>query len=199
MIDMCFLLDTSGSMGPHINEVKQKIKFIVTEVKNQHHDAQIRFSAVTYRGKGQENKRIDFMDRESEFIAKIQSLTAGGGSNGGAEDVYSGMKMIAGLSWKNANRLLNHIGDMPTHGRKYSSDAPRDDHPNENPDIKSIFEDWTSKFIRYTFFKITDYCDAMLKEFRRIAPADFDFKVKVLKDVSHLSPVIRFTATATER
>ena len=61
MIDMCFLLDTTGSMGPHINEVKQKIKFIVTEVQNKHHDAQIRFAAVTYRGKNQGNERIDFM------------------------------------------------------------------------------------------------------------------------------------------
>jgi len=196
-IDMAFLLDGTGSMGRFLVEVKEKVKYIVNQIKNKHNDANIRFALVTYHGRDQGNDVIDFTNRESEFINKLQSVKARGGSSGGAEDVYGGMKKVAGLDWKYVNRLLHHIGDMPTNGRKYSRGSPCDIYPETDPDIKSIFDDWTGKVIRYTFFKITDYTDVMMEEFSKIAPADFDFNVKELKDVSHLADVVRFTATNT--
>ena len=65
-VDLCFLLDCTGSMGPYMNAVKQHIKDIVKVVRRAHPLLQLRISFVGYRDPlepgGGENVALDFVD-----------------------------------------------------------------------------------------------------------------------------------------
>jgi uncharacterized sporulation protein YeaH/YhbH (DUF444 family) len=61
-VDLCFMLDCSGSMGPWIDAVKNNITTFYTNVRQRYSQLNIRFAFVRYTDFDQGENRITHLD-----------------------------------------------------------------------------------------------------------------------------------------
>src|SRR5689334_8113016 len=82
-IEVCFVLDTTGSMGGLIDGAKRKIWSIANSIVAQDKGAHVRFALVPYRDRGDEyiTKVFDLSDDLDDVFSKLQSFQAGGGGD----------------------------------------------------------------------------------------------------------------------
>ncbi len=116
-IDMCFCLDTTGSMGDEIDVVKATIIDVAAAIRNGTPRPDVRFALVIYRDLGDEYvaKVFDFMD-EFALAEVLQGVHA---NNGGdyEESVSEALTYaVHNVSWDpEANGAVYLIGDAPPH------------------------------------------------------------------------------------
>ena len=117
-LDLCFIVDTTGSMGDDIDNAKENMRSILAKLSEKSSNYRVAF--VDYR---------DFYERtydSDDYPAKVQlpfsddddviynaiyalDLGYGGDSN---ETVYSGIMTALGLDWRpNATRVIILMGD----------------------------------------------------------------------------------------
>ncbi|CAF4303631.1 unnamed protein product [Rotaria sp. Silwood2] len=116
-IDLCFLMDCTGSMREYLHAAKTQIRQL-SEAIVQLYAIKPRLAFVGYRDIDENLEKLDFTDTENrfqEFLNKIQAM----GGDDTCEDVFSGLECVAQLSWSSSNRLLVHICDAPCHGQEY--------------------------------------------------------------------------------
>ncbi|CAF3906586.1 unnamed protein product [Rotaria sordida] len=116
-IDLCFLMDCTGSMREYLHATKTQI-YQLTECIRQLYSIKPNLAFVGYRDINENLDKLDFTDDENifqEFLTKIQAM----GGDDTCEDVFSGLETVAQLSWSTPNRLLVHICDAPCHGQDY--------------------------------------------------------------------------------
>src|SRR5690606_27546543 len=110
-LDIAFMIDITGSMQPHIDMVKDKVKEITTKVKEEFTEASFRVSIIGYRDfcdvKRFEDTPFDTVNTSVDFLSKLKA--SGGGD--APEDVNGGLQKAVNLDWKSAARLLVHIAD----------------------------------------------------------------------------------------
>ena len=128
-LDYVFLIDTTGSMGGHIDSVKSNAKNLIeTKLLNGARDCRV--AVVDYRDfkehTGDSNDyeykvRCEFTTDAATAISAINSLSADGGGDG-PESVYSGIHAcIEGNGakiggWRqNAIKTIMVLGDAPPH------------------------------------------------------------------------------------
>ena len=135
-IDICFIIDATGSMADAINGVKQHIQDIVTGIRRQYDDTIcIRTAVSAYRDyplneNSTDHETLDFTTDIERFKCFLDRLSAEGGLDE-AEDVMTGLEQAARLNWASASRLIVHIADAPCHGRMYHGHLHiGDDYPN---------------------------------------------------------------------
>lgn len=118
-VDVAFVVDTTGSMGPFIDEARRRIREIADAVAAA--DAlDLRFAVVEYR---------DHPPQEESFIARpfpftdsdgLQRILEGLQPVGGGdapEAVLDGLVSAANLQWRTeADKLCFLVGDAPPHG-----------------------------------------------------------------------------------
>src|ERR1043165_5679654 len=93
-VDLCFVLDCTGSMKPHIDAAKDCILQVSSHVKSMNPSVKLRFGFCGYRDHENGSDRL--------------------------EDVLGGLNAaITRLNWRNGTRILFHIGDYPPHGRHF--------------------------------------------------------------------------------
>lgn len=99
-MDLCFLMDCTGSMNSHINECNSVIRDIVDGLKQIFRDLKMRFSFVGYFDLEKENNRyrrknekFDFSEDLNQFKDFFSKVKAGGG-NLRCEDVHGGLDVI---------------------------------------------------------------------------------------------------------
>jgi hypothetical protein len=116
-VDLAFVVDTTGSMGDHIAEVRNTLSEIVDKLSNTTTDWQAAF--VAYR-----DLEDDYVSRvATAFTTDTASLQEGIASleaNGGGdfcEHVYAGLyQALTDLSWREGtDHHLILIGDAPAH------------------------------------------------------------------------------------
>ena len=93
-VDMCFVIDCTGSMSSVINDVKKTIHKIVDRVKRNFQDFSFRCAFVGYRDIEDGAKRITVLPF-TEDIDTFKSFVSGVEATGGAdqcEDVFVGLK-----------------------------------------------------------------------------------------------------------
>lgn len=174
-VSLAFLSDTTPSMAPHIEAVKEQCVEIVAILQRSGCELEgLAFVGYKDWQYGDDHFEVlDFthvVDKFKDFVASVQ---AGGSSTPKhrdyPEDVLGGMdKAINALSWpeKSGTRVIFHFGDAPHHGKRYYKH--RDDFPNghpEDPDTRALFDAMKARGIDYYFGRITDGCDAMLDHF----------------------------------
>ena len=71
VVEVAFVLDTTGSMGPLIESAKRKIWSIATAIVDANPDAEIRMGLVAYRDIGD-----DYVTKNFELTTDIQDLYA---------------------------------------------------------------------------------------------------------------------------
>jgi hypothetical protein len=122
-IDICFLLDCTGSMGGWIEACKQQISGICRKIqfdlKVKHgRDGVINFAFVAYRDYGHEagDARWDvapFSRDLTPVLAVVNRQRPTGGGN--SEDVQGAMDRALELKWTASCRFMILIADAPGH------------------------------------------------------------------------------------
>lgn len=125
-VDVVFVVDTTGSMGPFINAARGHIRAIADEVAHAG-ELSLQFALVEYR---------DHPPQEASFVVRPYPFTDGDGlqtaldllvpAGGGdaPEAVLDGLIAAANLQWRPfADRLCFLVGDAPPHGYGEPDDA----------------------------------------------------------------------------
>lgn len=117
-IDVVFLLDVTGSMGPYIAEAKRMVADITKKIQTDN-DLDIRIALAVYRDHPPQDysftsKGHDFVTPD-EFTALLTEYYAAGGGDF-PEAVYDGINEVFGFSWRRgSDRAVYLIGDAPPH------------------------------------------------------------------------------------
>ncbi len=120
-VDLCFVIDTTGSMGTFINAAKQKLSAALARLSKEG-GIDLHVGIVEYRDHPpQENSFITkvyhFIRDPKEIQKRIEGLRLGGGGDT-PEAVYRGVHdACQKLIWrKNSARFIVLVGDAPPHG-----------------------------------------------------------------------------------
>jgi Mg-chelatase subunit ChlD len=119
-IEVCFVLDTTGSMGGLIEGAKQKIWSIANEMINAKPTPELRLGLVGYRDRGDEyvTKAFDLTNDIDAIYGHLQSFRAGGGGDE-PESVNEALQdAVRKMSWSEDRQVLKIIflvGDAPPH------------------------------------------------------------------------------------
>ncbi|CAG8449012.1 17402_t:CDS:2 [Acaulospora morrowiae] len=172
-VDLCYVLDCTGSMAGHIAAAKDCILQVTEHIQNINPCIKIRVGFCGYRDHCDGVSRLHifkFGDSYEEFKKELSKVPATGGGDG-PEDVLGGLDAaISQMNWNNGTRVLFHIGDYPPHGRRFT-DMHDDEYPDGDPNgltAESVLEKMKLERILYFFGKITNYTDKMIEVFRGI-------------------------------
>lgn len=120
VVEVAFVLDTTGSMGPLIEGAKRKIWSIATSIADAHPDAQIRMGLVAYRDIGDEyvTKKFELTTDIQDLYASLLELRAKGGGDW-PESVNEALDVAVNkLGWTRGDevrRIVFLVGDAPPH------------------------------------------------------------------------------------
>jgi hypothetical protein len=120
IVEVAFVLDTTGSMGPLIEGAKRKIWSIATAIVDANPNAEIRMGLVAYRDIGDEyvTKTFNLTTDIQDLYANLLQLRAAGGGDW-AESVNEALEAgVTRLSWTQGQeicRILFLVGDAPPH------------------------------------------------------------------------------------
>ncbi|EGG07598.1 uncharacterized protein MELLADRAFT_77518 [Melampsora larici-populina 98AG31] len=124
MLDLCFILDTTGSMGSYITAATQNIELICDEIINSERLASpecLRIGLIAYRDHPPQDRsyitlKFDFTSNPKIVQEHLKSLWASGGGDG-PEAVTAAMHEALTLDWRpQASRMAVLITDAPPHG-----------------------------------------------------------------------------------
>jgi len=119
-IEVCFVLDTTGSMGGLIEGAKQKIWSIANEMISAQPTPELKLGLIGYRDRGDEYivKSFSLTDDIDAIYGRLRELQAGGGGDA-PESVNEALaEAIHKMSWSSDRKVLKTIflvGDAPPH------------------------------------------------------------------------------------
>jgi Mg-chelatase subunit ChlD len=119
-IEVCFVLDTTGSMGGLIEGAKQKIWSIANEMISAQPTPELKLGLIGYRDRGDEYvvKSFSLTDDIDAIYGRLREFQAGGGGDA-PESVNEALaEAIHKMPWSGDNKVLKIIflvGDAPPH------------------------------------------------------------------------------------
>ncbi len=118
-IDVCFVVDATGSMGDEINFLKEELMDVMMQFQKIAPCSPIRLSSVFYRDRGDEylTKNMPFTNRIDDIVSFVSEQYAGGGGDF-PEAVHSGLKVaLEEFEWneKALTKIIFLILDAPPH------------------------------------------------------------------------------------
>ena len=119
-IEVCFVLDTTGSMGGLIEGAKQKIWSIANEMISAQPTPELKLGLIGYRDRGDEYvvKSFSLTDDIDAVYGHLREFQAGGGGDA-PESVNEALaEAIHKMPWSSDNKVLKIIflvGDAPPH------------------------------------------------------------------------------------
>lgn len=119
-IEVCFVLDTTGSMSGLIEGAKKKIWSIANALVGAQPTPQIRFALVGYRDRKDEYvvKTHPLTDDIDAVYAKLREFSAGGGGDTPEAVNQALEEAVRRISWSTDSktlRLIFLVGDAPPH------------------------------------------------------------------------------------
>ena len=168
-IDVCYLVDTTGSMEGSINNVKQYCIKISDILNNEMIENEFRFGAVFYADPinvSSEINRYTLLTSDiSEFknyVDKINLLNGGDDP----EDWAGGYEICANkMNWGKGIRIIIHIADAPAHSALYNDGKDGGDYSVEGPRLDNLIKKCADMNINIVAFKIGFSPD---KSFQRV-------------------------------
>lgn len=125
-LDVCFLIDTTGSMGDEISRIKATLLRVTERLRDLEQEFDLHYSAVLYRDIGDEyvTKAHPFTSDIESFVDTLQGVQANGGGDG-PESLNQGLAHAVSLDgWRDdAAKVMFLIADAPPH-MDYSGDTP---------------------------------------------------------------------------
>src|SRR5213082_1674464 len=119
-IEVCFVLDTTGSMGGLIEGAKQKIWSIANEMISAQPTPELKLGLIGYRDRGDEYvvKSFSLTDDIDAIYGHLREFQAGGGGDA-PESVNEALaEAIHKMPWSSEKKVLRIIflvGDAPPH------------------------------------------------------------------------------------
>jgi Mg-chelatase subunit ChlD len=119
-LEVCFVLDTTGSMGGLIEGAKQKIWSIANEMISARPTPELKLGLIGYRDRGDEYvvKSFSLTDDIDAIYGHLREFQAGGGGDA-PESVNEALaEAIHKMPWSSGNKVLKIIflvGDAPPH------------------------------------------------------------------------------------
>ena len=119
-IEVCFVLDTTGSMGGLIEGAKQKIWSIANEMISAQPTPELKLGLIGYRDRGDEYvvKTFSLTDDIDAIYGHLREFQAGGGGDA-PESVNEALgEAIHKMPWSSDSKVLKIIflvGDAPPH------------------------------------------------------------------------------------
>src|SRR6184192_2657282 len=119
-IEVCFVLDTTGSMGGLIEGAKQKIWSIANEMISAHPTPELKLGLIGYRDRGDEYvvKSFSLTDDIDAVYGHLRDFKAEGGGDE-PESVNEALaEAIEKMPWSQDRKVLKIIflvGDAPPH------------------------------------------------------------------------------------
>ncbi|MFM9058505.1 MAG: vWA domain-containing protein, partial [Planctomycetaceae bacterium] len=119
-VEVCFVLDTTGSMGGLIEGAKEKIWAIANELIAAKPAPELKLALIGYRDRGDEYvTRVTDLTADIDAIhAKLMEFTANGGGDG-PESVNQALhEAVTKVSWsddKSVLKIVFLVGDAPPH------------------------------------------------------------------------------------
>jgi hypothetical protein len=120
IVEVAFVLDTTGSMGPLIEGAKRKIWSIATAIADANPNAEVRMGLVAYRDIGDEyvTRTFNLTADIQDLYAKLLELKARGGGDWPEsvnEALDAGVTKLAWTQGPEICRILFLVGDAPPH------------------------------------------------------------------------------------
>ncbi len=118
-LDVLFLLDSTGSMGDEIDQLKNNILSISAQIAALPSRPDTRYGLVTYRDRGDQyvTRIQDFTPNVQEFQAFLQSVQAAAGGDN-PESLNEGLhRAVSDVHWRvdNTVSLMFLVADAPPH------------------------------------------------------------------------------------
>ncbi len=120
VIDVVFVLDTTGSMGGLIGAAKEKIWSIASSMASAQPAPFIRIGLVGYRDRGDEyvTRVVDLSQDIDTMYATLMQFTANGGGDGPESVNQALYEAVNSMSWSqdvNAYKVVFLVGDAAPH------------------------------------------------------------------------------------
>ncbi len=119
-IEVCFVLDTTGSMGGLIEGAKQKIWAIANEILASKPTPDLRIGLIGYRDRKDEyvTKTYDLSEDIDDIYAKLMKFQAQGGGDTPESVNQAIHEAVTKMKWDKDRKVLKMIflvGDAPPH------------------------------------------------------------------------------------
>ncbi|CAG8731609.1 8313_t:CDS:1 [Acaulospora morrowiae] len=199
-VDLCFVVDCTGSMASHIDATKECIIAVEEYMGKMEPKIKVRLGFIGYRDHC-DSKRfecLNFTDSHEEFKDFVAKVVATGGGDT-PEDVLGGLnEAITTMTWRNVIRVLLHVCDAPPHGLRFNNLA--DTYPEGDPNgltAEDVLENMKSKNIYYFFGRINSLTNEMVRIFKSIL-GEFDvFDLEEVNDKPEQLTIKFFNATCS--
>ena len=156
-VDICYLIDATGSMGREIKAANDYVIQIFEELTKKYKDEfKFKFGASFYRDKidspSDKNEYFPLTENMQDLKNKISKIDPDGGGDI-PEDWVEGYKMALSdkMNWRNGLKLIIHIADAGAHGTEFSRG---DSYPKEGPKLEKLIKECVDKNINIIGFKI---------------------------------------------
>jgi Mg-chelatase subunit ChlD len=117
-VDICFVLDTTGSMADEIQRLKNTLSAVHADILAAPEKPEVRFGMVLYRDRGDQyvTQKVDFTGDVERFAGSLNLVAAGGGGDE-PEDLQAALAVtLQKLAWRpGAVRVAFVITDAPPH------------------------------------------------------------------------------------
>ena len=168
-VDIVYLVDATGSMGPEINAANQHVIRIFNDLKEKYkkQNKDFNFGVVFYRDQALAKKKDDdyYIHRnESGFFQLtnnmenlkryISTINPQGGLGYGGDWVEGYEFALNKIKWREGLKLIIHIADDGAHGEEFQKGDPL---PEEGPKLIKQINKVVEKNINIVAFKIGNY------------------------------------------
>lgn len=119
-VEVCFVLDTTGSMGGLIQGAKDKIWSIANEIVSAKPTPEVRIGLVGYRDRGDEyvTRNFDLTNDLDEIYGKLTAFQAQGGGDSPESVNQALFEAVTKMTWsagKDVLKIVFLVGDCPPH------------------------------------------------------------------------------------
>ena len=173
-VDVCFVVDCTGSMTYWIAQVKTKVLEIARSIKTNQRVSAVRLAFVGYRDyfypQDQRYVQVPFTSDELAFeraVSGVEALYCKG--NDEPEDLLGGLDKALRMDWQSKSRVLILIADAPCHGQQYHDLQESSANASYNDPLKpdTLLRAMGQKFkVDLTFCRIKADTDKMIRAFR---------------------------------
>lgn len=120
-LELVFLIDETGSMGPYIQQVQRRLLSLIRAVERSPLCNYLRLGLVTFRDHPPQDESfvtrvVPLTENIEEIREGVERMRANGGGDG-PEAVTDGLMELLNLDWHpGSTRLVVMVGDAPPHG-----------------------------------------------------------------------------------
>ena len=170
-VDVCFVVDCTGSMVHWLKQVKEKVLAIAAQVGQMERVSTLRLAFVGYRDYLYADRFtiLPFTENMQSFYTQVQQAQATFcEGNDEPEDLLGGLDKALRLQWTASTRLIVLIADAPCHGRAFHDLDENDNAPFQDPLRADTLLTVMSRtyHIDLAFCRINATTDKMIKAFK---------------------------------